>query len=101
MERDVASLTWRKSTYSSSSGDACIEVAVWRKSSHSAPSGNACVEVAPWRKSTHSSGSGNACVEVADAGRVVLIRDTTNRDGMTLTVSAETWRTFTATLRQG
>jgi hypothetical protein len=72
---------------------------VWRKSSYSSPNGNACVEVATWRKSSYSSGSGNACVEVGDAARVVLVRDTTDRSGPVLRVSAQTWRTFAATLR--
>ena len=77
-----------------------VERPVWRKSSYSSPSGNACVEVATWRKSSHSDASGNACVEVADAARLVLVRDTTDRSGPMLRVSAETWRTFTATLRE-
>jgi hypothetical protein len=29
----------------------------------------------------------------------VTVRDTTDRDGVTLTVSAGTWRTFTASLK--
>jgi hypothetical protein len=57
------------------------------------------VEVAAWRKSSHSSPNGNACVEVGDGDRVVLVRDTTDRAGAMLRVSAETWRRFTATLR--
>jgi hypothetical protein len=98
VERTVAGPARRKSSYSGSSGNACVEVAAWRKSSHSDASGNACVEVATWRKSSHSGASGNACVEVADAARLVLIRDTIDRDGPVLSVSAETWRRFTRTL---
>ncbi|WP_030562255.1 DUF397 domain-containing protein [Streptomyces aureocirculatus] len=42
-----AELSWFKSSYSDSSGGACLEVAyTWRKSSHSNDSFNACVEVA-------------------------------------------------------
>ncbi|MFY1687404.1 DUF397 domain-containing protein [Plantactinospora sp. WMMB782] len=46
-----------------------------------------------WRKSTHSDSSG--CVEVADnlPGRV-LVRDTKDRDGGTLTFGPEAWRGF-------
>jgi hypothetical protein len=51
-----------------------------------------------WRKSTYSQDTGGACVEVATAG-AVLIRDTTNRDGVTLSVTASAWFTFTSTLR--
>jgi hypothetical protein len=58
------------------------------------------VEVATWRTSSHSSPNGNACVEVADAARLVLVRDTTDRSGPVLRVSAETWQRFTASLSQ-
>ena len=53
------------------------------------------VDSATWRKSKHSGGNGGGCVEtgVADAGRV-LVRDTTNRDGGTLTFTAEAWQAF-------
>lgn len=51
-----------------------------------------------WRKSSFSSANGGACVEVAPAGGV-MVRDTTNRDGVTLSVPAEAWRSFTASLK--
>lgn len=71
----------------------------WRKSTHSNGSGN-CVEVgAGWRKATYSNGSG-ACVEVGQTpARVVAVRDTTDRGGPTLIVSPDTWRAFTARVR--
>ena len=48
-----------------------------------------------WRKSTRSSTNGGSCVEVADnlPGRV-FVRDTKDRDGGTLTFSADAWRSF-------
>lgn len=52
-----------------------------------------------WRKSTRSSGNGGACVEVGTAARAILVRDTTNRDGGTLTFTAATWQVFTNSLR--
>jgi hypothetical protein len=73
-----------------------VERPAWRKSSFSSPNGNACVEVAAWRKSSYSSGSGNACVEVGDGAPMVLVRDTTDRGGVVLRVSAQAWRRFTA-----
>ena len=76
-----------------------VERPAWRKSSYSSPNGNACVEVAAWRKSSYSQASGNACVEVADAPRVILVRDTTNRSGATLSIPAQAWHRFTRTLR--
>jgi hypothetical protein len=70
----------------------------WRKSSYSDASGNACVEVAAWRKSSYSSPSGNACVEVGDAARVIIVRDTTDCGGVTLSFPAGVWQRFTGTL---
>lgn len=52
---------------------------------------------ARWRKSSYSDNGGN-CVEVATSGSV-LVRDTANRDGGTLTFSASAWERFTASLR--
>jgi Domain of unknown function (DUF397) len=51
-----------------------------------------------WRKSTYSVENGN-CVEVASAG-TVMIRDTQDRDGMTLSVPAPAWRAFTAEVQE-
>ena len=52
-----------------------------------------------WRKSSHSGANGGSCVEVAGAARVVLIRDTTDRDGQTLAFSAQAWRAFAEELK--
>jgi Domain of unknown function (DUF397) len=52
-----------------------------------------------WRKSTYSDTNGGQCVETATASDVILVRDTTDRDGVTLSVPAETWRAFTDSLR--
>ena len=54
-----------------------------------------------WRKSTYSDANGGACVETAsDSGNgVVLVRDTTNRTGVTLSVPAAAWRRFTDALK--
>lgn len=53
-----------------------------------------------WRKSSYSDGNGGQCVEVAGDG-VILVRDTTDRDGVTLSVPAVTWKAFTGTIKQG
>jgi hypothetical protein len=52
-----------------------------------------------WRKSTFSSNGGQACVETASNSGAILVRDTTNRDGGTLTFTAETWQTFVTGLK--
>ncbi|MDG4765723.1 DUF397 domain-containing protein [Solwaraspora sp. WMMD406] len=48
-----------------------------------------------WRKSSRSNGSTSNCVEVADnlPGRV-LVRDTKDRSGGTLTFAPSAWRSF-------
>lgn len=52
-----------------------------------------------WRKSSFSSANGGDCVETASTDGMVLVRDTANRDGVTLGVPAAAWRKFTASLR--
>lgn len=52
---------------------------------------------AGWRKSTFS-GNGESCVEVANADGVA-VRDTTNRDGGTLSFTAAAWQAFLETIR--
>ncbi|WP_326560312.1 DUF397 domain-containing protein [Micromonospora sp. NBC_01796] len=56
---------------------------------------------ARWRKSTRSSNNGGACVEVADnlPGRV-LVRDTKDRDGGTLSFAPDAWRAFVSLAKQ-
>jgi hypothetical protein len=51
-----------------------------------------------WRKSSYSNANGGQCIEVASEG-VILVRDTTDRDGGTLGFTAEAWATFLCTLR--
>ena len=51
-----------------------------------------------WRKSSYSGAIGGQCVEVASAGGVA-VRDTTDREGVTLEFSAEAWQQFTRRLR--
>jgi hypothetical protein len=52
------------------------------------------------RRASYSGGSGTNCVEaaIAEAGRV-LVRDTTDRDGAMLSISADAWARFTDSLR--
>ena len=51
-----------------------------------------------WRKSSFSGANGGACVEVASAADVA-VRDTTDRDGVTLHFITEAWQEFTRRLR--
>lgn len=53
-----------------------------------------------WRKSSYSGNGGGNCVEVGhDTGRV-LVRDTKNRAGGTLSVPADAWREFAEELKR-
>jgi hypothetical protein len=52
-----------------------------------------------WRKSSYSTGSGGACVETSSGDGVILVRDTTHREGFTLPVPALAWTAFTSSLR--
>jgi hypothetical protein len=87
---------WRVATYTGTNGD-CVEVATWRVATYTGGQGN-CVEVGAWRAATYTGGNGN-CVEVADAARAILVRDTKDRPGGTLTFPATTWRAFTGTIK--
>jgi len=51
-----------------------------------------------WRKSSYSDANGGSCVEVA-AVDVIMVRDTTNREGAMMAVSASAWSAFLATIR--
>jgi hypothetical protein len=52
-----------------------------------------------WRKSSYSSGNGGQCVEAGHGAGAVLVRDTTDRDGVTLSVSLAAWASFTVSLK--
>ncbi|MER6996678.1 DUF397 domain-containing protein [Streptomyces sp. NPDC000410] len=67
----------------------------WFKSSYSSSSGGECVEVAfDWRKSSYSSDSGGECVEVAACPHTIHIRDSKVTDGPTFAVDPAAWTTF-------
>ena len=51
-----------------------------------------------WRKSTYSGSEAN-CVEVSNATGLVKVRDTKDRLGPVITVSADTWRRFTTKIK--
>ncbi|MEU6800131.1 DUF397 domain-containing protein [Streptomyces neyagawaensis] len=72
----VGQLTWFKSSYSSASGDDCVEVAL------------------TWHKSSYSGGDGDDCVEIATTPHTIHIRDSKNPTGPTLTLSPTAWAGF-------
>ncbi|GAA3900778.1 DUF397 domain-containing protein [Streptomyces gulbargensis] len=74
----TADLAWFKSSYSSSEGGNCIEVAY------------------DWRKSSYSDGEGGNCIEVAAHPSLVHVRDSKNPEGPQLAVSPASWSAFLA-----
>jgi len=89
---------WRKASYSSGNG-ACVELGSWRKASYSMghDAGN-CVELGSWRKASFSL-PGGECVEAGHTDNVIGVRDTTDRDGVTLEFPAAAWEAFTRKLK--
>ncbi|MGW1199923.1 DUF397 domain-containing protein [Streptomyces sp. NPDC002536] len=65
----------------------------WRKSSYSTQDGGACIEVA-WLKSSYSTPEGQACVEIAALPEKVGIRDSKNRSRPAITIPAPAWQAF-------
>ena len=51
-----------------------------------------------WRKSSYSGSQAN-CVEAGNVAGLVKVRDTKDRQGPALTVSAAAWRRFTAGIK--
>jgi hypothetical protein len=72
----------------------------WRKASYSSNGGDNCVEVGTvWRKASYSGNGGDSCVEAGNVPGGVLVRDTTDRGGVVLSVPAAAWQRFTDGLR--
>jgi hypothetical protein len=77
---DHVVISWRTSSFSGANGDDCVEVGV------------------AWRTSSFSDANGGACVEVGPVAGAVLVRDTKNRTGGTLTLTPAAWRALTSCL---
>ena len=76
-------VTWRKSSYSTTNGGACVEVGVWHKASHSTPNGGGCVEV------------------TATPAATVAVRDSKDPNGPRLAFAPGHWRAFTDRVKAG
>lgn len=79
---DLSSVTWRKSSYSNTSGGDCIEVS------------DDFLRTADWRTSSYSNTSGGECVEVASNLPLVPVRDSKNPTHGTLIFGVEAWSEF-------
>lgn len=54
-----------------------------------------------WRRSTFCSGANSTCVEVSINGTEVIVRDSKDPDGATLSFTIAEWTAFVAGARQG
>ncbi|QTZ91139.1 DUF397 domain-containing protein [Streptomyces auratus] len=85
---DLSKATWRKSSYSNTSGGDCIEVS------------DDFLTTAAWRKSSYSNTSGGNCIEIADnLPALVPVRDSKNPQGPALVFSATAWGSFVAAVK--
>ncbi|MGW7429178.1 DUF397 domain-containing protein [Streptomyces sp. NPDC054861] len=67
----------------------------WFKSSYSSSEGGECIEVAyDWRTSSYSGPEGGNCVEVAAHPTTVHVRDSKDPDGPQLALTPSAWAAF-------
>jgi Domain of unknown function (DUF397) len=52
-----------------------------------------------WRKSSYSGNNGGNCVEAGSLPGAVIVRDTTDRDGRTLTFDTQAWHAFATRIK--
>lgn len=73
----------------------------WRKSSYSGSNADSCLEVSDlWRKSSYSGNESGSCVEVLDGHpTVVPVRDSKDPAGPALLIPAAAWVSFVNSLR--
>jgi len=60
-----------------------------------------CEEPFIWRKSSYSSGGTGDCVEVASSSHGVVVRDSKNPEGGTLTFTSREWAVFLQSVKAG
>jgi hypothetical protein len=80
---DLSRIKWRKASYSSSNGGACVEVGT------------------AWRKATYSSSNGGDCVEVGTIVHTVAVRDSKDPEGPRLAFAPSHWQEFTRRVKNG
>jgi len=74
---------------------------MWFKSSYSSSGGGECLEVAhTWRRPTHSDDQGGSCLEVAPCPHTIRVRDSKlGARSPQLAVPAGAWTAFVANAR--
>ncbi|MFD8722757.1 DUF397 domain-containing protein [Streptomyces sp. NPDC059629] len=85
---DLSGVTWRKSSYSNTSGGDCVEVS------------DDLLAAASWRKSSYSNTDGGECLEVAtDVPSLVPVRDSKAPARGALLFAAPSWSVFVAAVK--
>ncbi|MEW2114830.1 DUF397 domain-containing protein [Streptomyces sp. NPDC005474] len=85
---NLSGVSWRKSSYSNTSGGDCIEVS------------DDFLSAAAWRKSSHSNSDGGQCVEVAaNLPSIVPVRDSKDPGRGALVVEAGAWAVFVGAVK--
>ena len=80
---DLNGVTWRKSSYSNTSGGECVEVS------------DDFLRTADWRKSSYSNTDGGQCIEFApNLLPLVPVRDSKNPAHSTLVFGVDAWTEF-------
>ncbi|MFC7814711.1 DUF397 domain-containing protein [Streptomyces sp. NPDC057367] len=86
---DLSAVSWRKSSYSNSSGGNCVEVS------------DDLLRAADWRRSSYSNASGGECVEVApNLPSLVPVRDSKDPSRGALLFTAPAWAAFVGGVRR-
>ncbi|MGW2298549.1 DUF397 domain-containing protein [Streptomyces violaceorubidus] len=79
---DLSAVSWRKSSYSNTSGGDCLEVS------------DDLLRAADWHRSSYSNASGGNCVEVAPGLPLVPVRDSKDPARGALLFAGPAWVAF-------
>ncbi|WP_314221103.1 DUF397 domain-containing protein [Streptomyces zaehneri] len=84
---DLSNATWRKSSYSNTTGGDCLEVS------------DDFLSTATWRKSSYSNPDGGNCLEVAEGvPALVPVRDSKAPERGALLFDAGVWSVFVSSI---
>ncbi|MFH8705279.1 DUF397 domain-containing protein [Streptomyces rubrogriseus] len=85
---DLSAVSWRKSSYSNTSGGDCLEVS------------DDLLRAADWRKSSYSNSDGGNCVEFAPGLPIVPVRDSKDPSRGALLFAGPAWAAFVGGVRR-
>jgi hypothetical protein len=91
---DLASVTWRKASYSGNNGGGCVEIGTWRTASHRGSDDGGRVEVS-------ATADTATAPHKANEDLLVLVRDSKDPDGPKLAFTTAEWDAFLAGAKDG